>query len=403
MTDHGNLIKELAISNQSKILFFIMDGIGGLQTATHPGTELELAKTPNLDKLSQKSSCGLLIPVGHGITAGSGPGHFALFGHDPITSNIGRGVLEAAGICFKLTENDVVARGNFSTIDEKGLIIDRRAGRISDNENKRLCKLLNEKINLNDVELFVEPVKGHRFIVVFRASGLEGEISDTDPQKTGVTPLAPQALNPAASNTVEKVKEFINQAASILSIESQANMLTLRGFGKYRNYPTMQEHYKLKSLCLANYPMYRGVCSLLGMDINPITPDIPSQFDALEKEFSNYDFIFLHVKTTDVTGEDGDFKAKVEAIEKLDSYITRLEALNFDVLVITGDHSTPSALKSHSWHPVPVLLHSQYARLDSAKRFTEIECLKGALGQLPAHDLMSLSLAHALRLKKFGA
>ena len=403
MTDHSDLIEELATENQSKILFFIIDGVGGLQTADHPGTELESAKTPNLDRLASESSCGLLIPVGPGITAGSGPGHFALFGHDPVESNVGRGVLEAAGICFELTEDDVVARGNFATVDQQGVVVDRRAGRISTDENERLCELLNKEVHLNGVELFIEPVRGHRFIVVFRASGLEGEISDTDPQTTGVPPLAPRALDPASANTVDQVESFIDQAASVLSTEAKANMLTLRGFGKYRRYPTMRERYKLKSLCLANYPMYRGVSYLIGMDLNPVTPDILSQFDALEREFDRYDFMFLHVKTTDVTGEDGDFEAKVEAIEELDSYTPRLKELNPDVLVITADHSTPSALRSHSWHPVPVLLNSQYARLDAAERFTELECLKGALGQMPAHHLMAVSMAHALRLKKFGA
>jgi 2,3-bisphosphoglycerate-independent phosphoglycerate mutase len=403
MSNYHDVIDELTTENSTKIVFFIMDGIGGLHMDSFPGTELQMAQTPNLDALVKKSSCGLLLPVGHGITAGSGPGHFALFGYDPFESNIGRGVLEAAGIGFQLTEKDVAVRGNFATVDKNGNIVDRRAGRIPTDESKRICQKLREHITLDGVEVFIETVKDHRFLLVLRGDGLDGEISETDPQATGVPALEPQPIRPEAKKTAGLVKEFIRQAQEILADERQANMLTLRGFAKHRPYKTMTERYKLKALCIANYPMYRGVSFLIGMDLHPVTVDIPSQFDALEKNFNQYDFIFLHVKTTDATGEDGNFEAKVKAIEELDAMIPRITQLNPDVLVVTGDHSTPSALRSHSWHPVPVLLYSKYARLDQAQRFNELECLKGALGQMPAKNLMAVALAHALRLKKFGA
>jgi len=345
----------------------------------------------------------LLIPVGPGITAGSGPGHFALFGYDPLESNIGRGVLEASGIGFNLTDRDVAVRGNFATVDQDGNIVDRRAGRIPTDENKRVCQKLRENIKLDGVEVIIETVKDHRFLLVLRGDGLEGEISETDPQITGTPPFDPEPITPESKKTADLAKEFILQAKEILADEKRANMLTLRGFAKHRPYKTMMERYKLKCLCIANYPMYRGVSFLIGMDIHPVTPDISSEFDALEKNFNQYDFIFLHVKTTDATAEDGNFEAKVKAIEELDAMIPRITRLNPDVLVITGDHSTPSALRSHSWHPVPVLLYSTYPRLNSMESFNELECLKGALGQMPAKNLMAVALGHALRLKKFGA
>lgn len=401
--NYPGLIESLAEENSTKIVFFIMDGLGGLQIGDGSKTELQTARTPNLDFLTKRSSCGLINPITYGVTTGSGPGHFALFGYDPVENNVGRGVLEAAGIGFKLTDRDVAVRGNFATVDSNGNITDRRAGRISTEENERVCSLLREKISISGVEVLIEPVKEHRVLIVFRGDNLFGEIEDTDPQKTGVPPLRPVAADPAAEPTTRIVEEFVRQTGNILKNEKQANMVTLRGFAKHKPYPSMQERFKLKSLCLANYPMYRGVAFLVGMDIYRILPSVSAQIEAMKENYDQYDFFFLHAKTTDKTGEDGDFSAKVAAIEELDALIPSILEVNPDVLVVTGDHSTPSALKSHSWHPVPVLLHSKYVRLDAAEEFNELECLKGSLGQMPAKDLMALALANSDRLKKFGA
>jgi len=398
-----SLIDTLTEQNHTKIVFLILDGVGGLHLGDGTQTELETARTPNLDSLARRSSNGLIIPVAPGVTPGSGPAHFALFGYDPVEANIGRGVLEAAGIGFQLTDRDVAVRGNFATVDSQGRITDRRAGRISTEENKRICEKLRREINIDEVELFIEPVKEHRVLLVLRGDGLGGAVSDTDPQATSVQPLEPQAQDPASQKTAQIMKHFLDQVRKVLADEPQANMITLRGFAKHQPYPTMQERYGLRSLCIANYPMYRGVAFLVGMDIHPVTPDASSQLDALEKNFTNYDFHFVHLKSTDKAGEDGDFNAKVRAIEEIDGLLPRVTALQPDVLVVTGDHSTPSALRSHSWHPVPVLLYSKYSRLDEATRLTEKECLKGALGQFSSKDLMALALAHSLRLKKFGA
>ncbi|GAB4239113.1 MAG: 2,3-bisphosphoglycerate-independent phosphoglycerate mutase [Acidobacteriota bacterium] len=403
MSYYPGLIESLVTKNSSKIVFFIMDGLGGLPIDDRGTTELEAANTPHLDNLARHSSCGLLVPVAAGVTPGSGPGHFALFGYDPVENNVGRGVLEAAGIGFPLTDRDVAVRGNFATVDAGGNLVDRRAGRLPTEENQRICKKLRENIKIPGVELFVETVKEHRLLVVFRGDDLSGDLADTDPQKTGVPPLPARALTPEAEKTAKIVQSFLDQAARVLADEPQANMLTLRGFAKHKPYPSLEERFGLRALCLANYPMYRGVAFLVGMEIHPVLPDVPAQIAVMKEKWEDYDFFFLHAKTTDKTGEDGDFEAKVKAIEELDRLIPSLVDARPDVLVITGDHSTPSALRSHSWHPVPVLLHSRYSRIGGAAGFNETECARGVLGRFPARDLMPLALAHAGRLQKFGA
>lgn len=403
MSYYPGLIESLVTKNDTKIVYFIMDGLGGLPVDDRRATELELAVTPNLDELARRSSCGLLVPVAAGVTPGSGPGHFGLFGYDPVENNVGRGVLEAAGIGFPLTDRDVAVRGNFATVDREGKIIDRRAGRLSTEENQRVCKKLRENVKVPGVEVFVETVKEHRLLVVLRGDDLSGDLADTDPQTTGAAPLPVRALKPEAEATARLFQQFVDQAARVLADEPRANMVTLRGFAKHKPYPSIEKRFQLRSLCLANYPMYRGVAFLVGMEIHPVLPDVPSQIRVMKEKWADYDFFFLHAKTTDKTGEDGNFEGKVAAIEELDAFVPEILQAKPDVLVITGDHSTPSALSSHSWHPVPVLLHSRYSRIGGATAFNETECARGALGMLPARDLMPLALAHARRLMKFGA
>jgi len=381
-----------------------MDGLGGLQMGNWKGTELELAKKPNLDALAQSGTCGLLTPIMPGVTTGSGPGHFGLFGYDPVAANIGRGVLSAAGLEFDLTAQDVAARVNFATVDKQGNIVDRRAGRIDTAANQRVCDLLRAKVKLpKGYKFFLVTEKEHRALLVLRGPGLAGDLDDTDPQQVGVPPLAVKAQNAKARKTAALFNDFLKQAARALSAEPKANMLLLRGFAKNHPYSTMLERYKLRAICLANYPMYRGVSKLVGMEIYPVVKSFAEQIDALEKTFASHDFFFLHLKSTDATGEDGDFAAKMKAIEEVDAQIPRLTALQPDVLAITGDHSTPSALRAHSWHPVPLLIWSKNARHDGSRTFSEKSCQGGGLGHLLSKDLMPVLLAHALRLKKFGA
>lgn len=396
-------IDSLVVKNDTKIIFLIMDGLGGLPMGGSE-TELEAAKTPNLDVLARKSVCGLLDPIGYGITPGSGPAHFALFGYDPVKNNIGRGILEGAGIDFPMTERDLLIRINFATIDKDGVVVDRRAGRIDNETNRRICGQLQANIrNISGVEIIFEPVREHRALLALRGDGLREEIEETDPQKTGVPSLPPNALIPEAQKTSAILKNLIDKAREVLADEPKANMLLLRGYSRYRRYPYISERFGLNALAVASYPMYRGIARLLGMVIGSQPATIKEEITALRENYQKYDFFFVHIKPTDSRGEDGNFDAKVKVIEEVDSLIPLVTELNPDVLVVTGDHSTPAALASHSWHPLPVLLYSATCRPDRVERFGERDCICGGLGRMPMVHLMGLVLAHARRLEKFGA
>jgi 2,3-bisphosphoglycerate-independent phosphoglycerate mutase len=397
-------IDSLVIKNETKIIFLIMDGLGGLPMGGRGQTELEAAQTPNMDALAKRSICGLLDPVGYGITPGSGPAHFALFGYDPVKNNIGRGILEAAGIDYPMTERDLLIRINFATIDKDGVVVDRRAGRIDNDTNKRICRKLQENIRkISNVEIIFEPVKEHRALLVMRGDGLCEDIQETDPQKTGFPALPPKAMVQEAEETAVILQRLIDKAKGVLADESKANMMLLRGYSRYRRYPYISERFGLNALAIASYPMYRGIARLLGMVIGPQPGTIEEEISALRENYDKYDFFFVHVKPTDSRGEDGNFDAKVKVIEEVDSLIPLVTGLNPDVLVVTGDHSTPAALASHSWHPLPVLLYSPTCRPDRVEKFGERDCICGGLGRMPMVHLMGLALAHARRLEKFGA
>ena len=396
------LTRELFVKNDSKIVLLVADGLGGLPLEPGGKTELETANTPNLDALAKKGVQGGSIPVLPGITPGSGPGHLALFGYDPLKYVIGRGALEATGIGFELGPNDVAVRGNYCTLDANGNISDRRAGRIATEESAPLADVLG-KVKIAGVEVFVRPVKEHRFVVVFRGQGLGGHVHDTDPQKTGVPPLDPVAADAASQKTADVAREFIRQATQLLAGQKKANGLTLRGFAAKPNLPTYEDVYGLRAAAIAVYPMYKGLARLVGMQIVGKAQTLGEQIDVLVDNWKNFDFFFLHFKYTDSTGEDGAFPNKVKRIEELDAVIPRVTALNPTVLIVTGDHSTPSLLKSHSWHPVPTLLYSACCRSDECQSFSERDSVRGGLGQFEAKYLMLLALANANRLGKYGA
>jgi 2,3-bisphosphoglycerate-independent phosphoglycerate mutase len=396
-------IHQLIQPADSKILLVVMDGLGGLPKGLGYGTTLEEASTPNLNDLATQSICGLHQPAGPGITPGSGPAHLALFGYDPFNYQVGRGVLAALGIDFDLKDEDVAVRGNFCNIDENGQVIDRRAGRIETAKNRKLCKELRD-IDLPGVEIFIEPVKEYRVVVVFRGQGLAGDVTNTDPQAVGQQPLAAKPESEQAEQTADLINQFLKQVRSILRDHHPANMLLLRGFSQRPHWPGLPDIYGIRPAAIAGYPMYRGVSRLVGMEILETTDELDGKLDTLEEHWNDFDFFFVHVKKMDSAGEDGDFDHKVKLIEEVDQKIPRVLDLGPDVIVITGDHSTPAGLKSHSWHPVPVLLHSRYCRPDGVVRFGERDCIRGGLGpRFPATDLMPLALANALRLKKFGA
>ena len=394
----------LAVEAASKIVFVVIDGLGGLEAEGRSGTELQVARTPNLDRLAEEGICGVLDPVAPGVAPGSGPAHLALFGYDPVRWSIGRGVLSALGIDFDLRESDVAARANFATLDAEGRVVDRRAGRIDSETGAALCRqVMDGYVPPEAGKVFFEPVKEYRAVLVLRGEGLDPSVSDTDPQQTGVPPQPPRPLESAAEGTAERVNHFLAHAQRALQAEPAAQVVLLRGFAQHRTFPTFQERYLLDAYAIANYPMYRGVARLLGMRLHPITSDLRSEFDALGEAFSAHDFLFLHVKGADSRGEDGDFDGKVAVLEEVDRLLPMAVELSPHVLVVTGDHSTPAALRRHTWHPVPVLLRAETARRDPVPRFDESSCLQGEIGRMPMAQLMSLALAHAERLAKFGA
>jgi 2,3-bisphosphoglycerate-independent phosphoglycerate mutase len=397
------LIRELVTTADTKIVLLVLDGLGGLPREAGGPTELEFARTPNLDKLARASAIGLSMPIANGIAPGSGPGHLALFGYDPVRFLIGRGVLESVGIGLPLTPDDVAARGNFCSVDDNLLITDRRAGRIPTEKCVELVKLL-KAITLPGVEVIVEAVQDYRFALIFRAPGLSDKLSETDPQKVGLKPLPVKPLDPAAQPTADLANEWIAQARALLKNEKPANMLTLRGWAKEPGLPSFADLYKLRSAAIAVYPMYKGLASLAGMTLIPGLHNLDEQIKALADSWDKYDFFFVHYKYTDSRGEDGKFEEKAAEIEKVDAALPRILDLKPDVLIVTGDHSTPAVWKAHSWHPVPTLIHAPgLTRRNDVSGFGETECLKGALGQFQATDIMPMALAYAKRMNKFGA
>ena len=395
-------MRKLSRTSSSKIVLLIMDGIGGLPNPKTDKTELETARKSNLNRIARESLCGLIDTVGPGITPGSAPGHLAVFGYDPIKFNIGRGVLEALGIDLELKPEDIAARGNFCTVDNNGIIIDRRAGRLPTDKNTELCRLLNN-ITISGAEISVVPVKEHRFVLILRGEALSPELADSDPQQAGLAPKKIEPLSAKAQITAEITNEFMSQARNILKGEAPANMVLLRGFSRRPDMPSIPEIYKLKPAAIATYPMYRGLAGLVGMEILPAGENIVEQFNNLRRYYDDYDFFFVHFKNTDARGEDGDFQGKVQAIEELNDALPNLLSLDPDVLIITGDHSTPATLALHSWHPVPFMLKSKWCRPDNVTEFSETACLAGGMGRFPATEIMPLAMANALKLDKFSA
>jgi 2,3-bisphosphoglycerate-independent phosphoglycerate mutase len=395
---------DLVVSAHSRIVLLVLDGLGGLPHPETGRTELESAATPHLDRLARRAALGLLQPVAPGITPGSGPGHLALFGYDPLRWNIGRGVLSALGVGFDLHVGDVAVRLNFATLDGAGRVTDRRAGRPNDAENQRLIAKLRAGIRApSGVQVFFESEKEHRAVLILRGEGLRAELGDTDPQETGVPPLPVRALDPAAEATARMVQEVLDQARALLRDEPAASGILARGFADYRRYPDFAERFGLRAQAIARYPMYRGVARLVGMTSAPASATDEESVATLGRTFHEFDFHFVHFKAVDSRGEDGDFAAKVRAIEALDPLIEQVAALGPDVLIVTGDHSTPAAFRAHTWHPVPLLLASPWCRAGEEEGFGERACRRGELGIVEAKHLMTLALAHAGRLAKYGA
>jgi len=400
----NKILSRLVQPSTTKIVLLILDGLGGLPQTPGGLTELETAATPNMDRLAAGGVLGQTDPIKMGITPGSGPAHLALFGFDPLVHDVGRGALSAAGVGLKVYPGDVAARGNFCTLDAEGKITDRRAGRLPNEESSKIVAIL-QKIQIPGVQVEVRLVKEYRITIVMRGGGLNPSLKDTDPQKTGVEPLPVIATKPTAKKTAAYFNQWLREAHKAIADQPKANGLTLRGFATDPGLQSYKEAYDLRAACIAVYPMYKGVSSLVGMDVIEFKGDLPEdQFSILNKIWDDYDFFFIHIKKTDSMGEDGNFDGKVKIIEGVDRALPDLLTLKPDVLIITGDHSTPAVMKSHSWHPVPLLLWApETHREDRETQFGERACAQGGLGTFPAKELMPLALGHAGRLAKYGA
>ncbi len=397
-------MRELSVNTTSKIVLLVVDGLGGLPMEPGGQTELEAADTPHLDGLAAHSDLGLSRPVAAGVSPGSGPGHLGLFGYDPLRFQVGRGVLSALGVGFELQSSDLAARINFATLDESGRISDRRAGRIPSDKGEELVALLNKNLELDGAEVFIAHEKEYRAVAVFRADGLSGGLSDTDPQRVGLEPLpvGPHDDSPEAKKSAGLANTFVRKANEVLADQHPANTVLLRGFGMHPALPSFDEAYKLNAAAIASYPMYKGLARLAGMRLLQEGPGIAGEFETLKENWEAHDFFFLHVKPTDAAGEDGDFDRKVSVIEEVDAQVPGLLDLSPDAVAVTGDHATPARMKSHSWHGVPVLINSPYT-MPTAGRFGERPCAGGSLGVFPAEEIMGYLMGHALKLNRFGA
>lgn len=399
--DRQQVIKDLVVKTDSKIVLLVMDGLGDLPKDGK--TPLQAAYKPNMDALAKESDLGQSVPVLQGVTPGSGPGHLSLFGYDSLKYDIGRGILEALGLGIKVNKKDVVARANLTTIKD-GIIVDRRAGRPASEESKKIVEILSENIKkIEDVDITFYPGKEHRFVVKFTGEGLFDEVTDADPQREGLPMEWAKATNPDSEKMANIANKLIKEIGEVLKDQPKMNFALLRGFSKHPLLPSFEENYKLKAAAIATYPMYKGLAKLVGMEVLEAGQTTEDEVETLKKVWNEYDFFYFHVKKTDSYGEDGNFEEKVKVIENTDKAVKEILNLNPDVLIITGDHSTPALLKSHSWHPVPVLIYSKYVRKGLSVSFDEYECAKGTLGTISALDIMPLALANALKLEKYGA
>ena len=406
MDPHLELLARVAQPASSRIVLLVLDGVGDLRTAAQPSSALDRARVPHLNRLAGAGALGRIVPVARGVTPGSGPGHLALFGFDPARpeADIGRGVLEALGLGLQMTPADVAARGNFATADADGNVTDRRAGRLSTAECRRICDLLQEAVDtFEPLKVRLVPGEGHRFVLLASGDKVSGQVADTDPQRTGVPPLTPRATAAEGEPMAKKVGFLIELLDAALADEPKANRVLLRGFSRLPDLPTFADLYKLDAGAFAGYPLYRGVAACCGMEVVPCGKHLAEIAPVVAEHWDRFGFFFIHIKQTDTAGEDGDLEAKIAVLEEVDAALPALLELGPDVLAVTGDHSTPAPMRAHSWHPVPLLLWGDNCFVDDCREFTEAAARTGHLGTFPAREMMGLLLAHAGRLAKYGA
>lgn len=384
----------------SRICLFIVDGLGGFP---HPErTELEVASPHFLNELAPRSSVGLIYPVAPGWIPGSILGHLSLLGYPPEEYPVRRGTVEVLGAGGTLLPGDLALRGNLCTFSEDGLVLDRRAGRIPTEESRSLLAMLQQNIpEIDRAQVIFLPGREHRFSVILRGTELRGPVSDTDPGETGKPLQTPRPLSEGAFKAANTVRNLNLRINDILRNRPQANGVVFRGIDNLREIESFEKRYGAAAAGIASYPVYCGIARLLGMTVVEVSEDPASYIHAIDSLRRETWFVYCHWKGTDSAGEDGDFERKVQQIRRADDVIAAVyDALKPEVLVVTGDHSTPAFSRGHSFHPVPVLIHSANALPSGVPVFTEREAARGNLGILRGADLMPLAFAHAGWLKK---
>ncbi len=361
-----------------RAILIIMDGLGDLRV--NGSSPLEKANKPNIDGLAKEGAVGLFVPYKIGVPVGSDVGHLHLLGYG-MEDYVGRGVFEALGLGIELSKGDVAFRANIATL-ENGKIVDRRAGRIPTQYHLELAKEI-DGIEVSGVKIRYFPSTSHRAVVVLRGEGLSEKVSPTDPKQLGAPPaiskpLAEEKEAVRTANVVNEVSkiffERLSKAKLNERLEKKANYVLLRGAGKYREVSLpFEKKYGIKPLFIAGKEMYKGIARYLGFDVL----DVPKEEDEenLIKKAklalnSSHELVVFHVKEADEAGHDGDFEKKVRAIEKVDKIIPLLKE-GFDIIFLTGDHSTPVSYKAHSGHPVPLLMWGKNIRKDSIEVFSE--------------------------------
>ena len=401
-----------------KYIFIICDGLGDLPIPELGNkTPLEAAQTPNLDRLASCGETGLMYVLGKGVRPNSDDAHWVLFGYNP-NDCPKRGPIEAAGVGIKLQEGDIAIRANLATVDEDLKVIDRRAGRIENNSD--FIRDL-DGTEIEGVKFILKPGTGYRAALVMRGEGLSDKISNSDVhyvtednivkhwEGLSVNVIKPLDDSPQTKFTAEILQKFLEIAHQKLDQnplnkkreeqgQLKANYLLTRGPGYFKKLATFREKYNLSSCCIAGAGLYKGLGVLMGMDLidvpgatGMLDTNVEAKIQAAKEEISKYDFVFVHIKPTDIFGENGDFLGKKDFIEKIDRAIDSLEDTGATICV-TADHATPCANKDHSADPVPVLIFKPGGTNGQAVKFGENESAKGSLGIIEGKDLLKILL-----------
>ncbi|MEM2848902.1 MAG: 2,3-bisphosphoglycerate-independent phosphoglycerate mutase [Candidatus Bathyarchaeia archaeon] len=405
-----------------KILLVVCDGLGDRSIRElNYRTPLAAAEKPNLEKLSLIGVKGIMDTVAPGVRPGSAPAHLAIFGYNPEKYYTGRGVFEALGLGLELKEGDVVFRFNFATVDDKMVVVDRRAGRISEH-TAELAKALND-ISIRGVELVFKEAVEHRGVIIMRGEGLSWKVSDTDPGKTGLRVRKCEPLDPSteAIKTASLVDKIVEESYKILKDHwvnrdrvkqglPPANVVLPRGASILTKVEGFKERYKLKASCVAGGTLYKGVAKFAGMNVLNVPgatgtyeTNYKAKVEASLKALKDADFVFLHFKQPDLAGEDGDYRRKIEVVQRIDEALKPLTALEDTLIVVTADHSTPCSIKTHSADPVPVMVCGEEVRRDGIEGFDEVKAARGGLNRIRGLDLMPILLDIVNLAEKYGA